>query len=44
MRDKLLIYEALRENLLARGITPVEINVAHLEVAYYCGNAESCYE
>lgn len=44
MPDKLLIYEALRENLLARGISAVEINVAHLDAAYYCGSAESCYE
>ena len=44
MPDKLLIYEALRENLLARGVTPTEINVAHPEAVYYCGSAESCYE
>lgn len=45
MPDKLLIYEALRDNLLARGITPFEINVAHPEGGvYYCEGIEVCYE
>lgn len=44
MPDKLLIYEAVREDLQARGITPVEINVAHPEAVYYCGSVELCHE
>lgn len=42
MPNKLNIYEELRDNLLARGITPVEINVVNPEGAYYCGNVEGC--
>lgn len=41
MHNKLLVYEALRDNLQARGITPVEINVAN-DVPYYCGSLENC--
>jgi len=37
MLDKLPVYETLRDNLLARGITPTEINVAHLGAVYYRG-------
>ena len=42
--NKLRVYEALRDDLLGRGITPVEINVADLEAVYYCGSVEFCYE
>jgi hypothetical protein len=42
--NKLRVYEALRDDLLARGITPVEINVADLDAVYYCGSVEFCYE
>ena len=44
MPNRLRIYEALRDNLLDRGITPSEINVADPEGAYYCGSIDSCYE
>ena len=44
MPNKLLIYEALRDNLLARGITPVEINVADTRAVYYCSDLEICDE
>jgi hypothetical protein len=44
MPNKLVVYETLRDNLNDRGVTPVEINVAHLEAVYYCESAESCYE
>jgi hypothetical protein len=44
MPDKLLIYETLRDRLLAQGTTPVEINVAHPDAAYYCGGIEVCHE
>lgn len=44
MPNKLVIYETLRDNLLTRGITPTEINVAHPEAAYYCGSVELCDE
>jgi hypothetical protein len=44
MPNKLLVYEALRDNLLARGITPVEINVANLDAVYVCGSIEVCHE
>ncbi len=44
MPNKLLIYEALRDNLLGRGITPVEINVADTRAVYYCDNLEFCDE
>lgn len=44
MPNKLMIYEALRDNLLARGITPVEINVADTRAVYYCDNLEFCDE
>lgn len=42
MPNKLLIYEALRDNLLRRGITPVEINVADIRAVYYCSNLDLC--
>jgi hypothetical protein len=42
MPNKLKLYEALRDHLLARGIEPVEINVADLNGAYYCAVAEGC--
>lgn len=42
MHNKLLIYEALRDNLQSRGITPVEINVADPKATYYCGSIEDC--
>lgn len=44
MPEKLRVYEALRDNLQARGIAPVEINVAHLDAVYYCGSDLACYE
>ncbi|MFW5708715.1 MAG: cell division protein FtsQ/DivIB [Chloroflexota bacterium] len=45
MQNKLRVYETLRDNLIARGITPVEINVADLNAVYYsCGSIELCYE
>ncbi|MFW5772632.1 MAG: cell division protein FtsQ/DivIB [Phototrophicaceae bacterium] len=44
MPDKLLIYETVRDDLQARGITPVEINVAHPDAVYYCGSVELCHE
>jgi hypothetical protein len=44
MPNKLLIYEALRDNLLGRGITPVEINVADTRAVYYCSDLEICDE
>lgn len=44
MVEKLLVYEKLRDNLLARGIMPTEINVAHLEAVYYCGSVGPCHE
>jgi hypothetical protein len=44
MVNKLRVYETLRDNLLARGITPVEINVADLDAVYYCEGIEFCYE
>jgi hypothetical protein len=44
MPNKLLIYEALRDNLLKRGITPIEINVADTRAVYYCSNLELCDE
>lgn len=44
MANRLRIYEALRDNLLGRGITPTEINVANPEGAYYCGSIDGCYE
>lgn len=42
MPNKLLIYEALRDNLLSRGITPVSINVADLDAVYFCWSLEFC--
>lgn len=42
MPNKLNIYEVLRDNLLTRGITPVEINVVNPDGAYYCGSVEGC--
>lgn len=45
MPNKLRIYEALRDNLLIRGVPFVEINVADLNsVYYYCESVENCYE
>ena len=44
MPNKLLVYEALRDNLLRRGITPVEINVADTRAVYYCSNLDLCDE
>jgi hypothetical protein len=44
MPNKLLIYETLRDNLLSRGIMPIEINVAHPEAVYYCASVEDCHE
>jgi len=44
MPNKLRVYEALRDDLMARGVTPVEINVANLAAVYYCGSVEFCYE
>lgn len=44
MPNKLSVYEELRDDLLARGITPVEINVADLNAVYYCRDASACYE
>lgn len=44
MPNKLLVYEAIRDDLISRGITPVFINVANPEGAYYCGSIETCYE
>ncbi len=44
MPNKLLVYETIRDNLASRGITPVFINVANPEGAYYCGSIETCYE
>ena len=44
MPNKLMIYEALRDNLLGRGITPVEINVADTRAVYYCSDLEFCDE
>jgi len=44
MANKLIVYEAMRDDLISRGITPVLINVANPEGAYYCGSFEACYE
>jgi hypothetical protein len=45
MPNKLRVYEALRDNLLIRGVPFVEINVADLNSIYYfCESIESCYE
>jgi hypothetical protein len=43
MSNKLLIYDAIRDNLVSRGITPVEINVSNPDGAYYCGSIEFCH-
>lgn len=42
MHNKLLIYEALRDDLQARGIIPIEINVADPEATFYCRSIEDC--
>lgn len=42
MPNRLLIYEALRDNLLSRGITPLIINVADPDAVYYCWSLEFC--
>jgi hypothetical protein len=43
MSDKLVVYDRLRAELIARGITPVEINVSHLDGGiYYCESVEFC--
>lgn len=42
MRDKLLVYVTISANLQARGITPIEINVANPDAPYYCGSIELC--
>ncbi|GAB4521558.1 MAG: hypothetical protein OHK0046_33090 [Anaerolineae bacterium] len=42
MPNKLRIYDALRDDLLARGITPNEINVGNPEAVYYCAVVEGC--
>ncbi len=35
MSDKILVYNALVENLIARGIQPSEVSVANPQAAYY---------
>ena len=43
MSDKLVVYERLRDELVAQGITPVEINVSYLDGGiYYCESVEFC--
>ena len=42
MHNKLLVYEQQRDNLINRGITPAEINVADLNAIYYCLSFEGC--
>lgn len=42
MRDKLLVYVTISANLQARGIIPIEINVANPDAPYYCGSIELC--
>jgi hypothetical protein len=45
MPNKLRVYQAVRDNLLGRGIVFREINVADLNsIYYYCENIEICYE
>lgn len=42
MDDKLLIYDALQQQLAARGQVPYEVNIANVDAVYYCLNINGC--